>query len=43
MFNLVDLTNKHILVTGASSGIGMEIAILVSKLGAIVSLVGRKK
>jgi NAD(P)-dependent dehydrogenase (short-subunit alcohol dehydrogenase family) len=43
MFNLVDLTNKHILVTGASSGIGMEIAILVSKLGARVSLVGRKK
>ena len=43
MFNLVDLTNKHILVTGASSGIGMEIAILVSKLGARLSLVGRKK
>ena len=43
MYNLVDLTNKHILITGASSGIGMEIAITASKLGARVSLVGRKK
>ena len=43
MYNLVDLSNKHILITGASSGIGKEIAILASKLGARVSLIGRKK
>lgn len=43
MYNLVDLSNKHILITGASSGIGKEIAIVVSKLGARVSLVGRNK
>ena len=43
MHNLVDLSNKHILITGASSGIGKEIALLVCKLGARVSLVGRKK
>ena len=43
MYNLIDLSNKHILITGASSGIGKEIALLVSKLGARVSLVGRKK
>lgn len=43
MYNLIDLSNKHILITGASSGIGKETAILVSKLGARVSLVGRSK
>jgi NAD(P)-dependent dehydrogenase (short-subunit alcohol dehydrogenase family) len=43
MYNLIDLSNKHILITGGSSGIGKEIALLASKLGARVSLVGRKK
>lgn len=43
MFNLVDLLNKHIVITGASSGIGREVALLVNKLGAKVSLIGRKK
>lgn len=43
MFKLVDLSNKHILITGASSGIGREVALLVNKLGAKVSLIGRKK
>ena len=43
MYNLVDLSKKHILITGASSGIGKEIAILASKLGARVSLIGRNK
>ena len=43
MYNLVDLSNKHILITGASSGIGKEITLLVSKLGARVSLVGRNR
>ncbi len=43
MFKLVDLSNKHIVITGASSGIGREVALLVNKLGAKVSLIGRKK
>jgi NAD(P)-dependent dehydrogenase (short-subunit alcohol dehydrogenase family) len=43
MYNLVDLSDKHVLITGASSGIGKEIAVLISKLGARVSLVGRNK
>ncbi len=43
MYNLIDLSNKHIVITGASSGIGREVAILVNKLGAKVSLIGRKK
>ncbi len=43
MYNLVDLSNKHIVISGASSGIGREVAILVNKLGAKVSLIGRKK
>jgi NAD(P)-dependent dehydrogenase (short-subunit alcohol dehydrogenase family) len=43
MYNLVDLTNKHIVITGASAGIGKEISLLVNKLGASVSLIGRNK
>ena len=40
---LIDLSEKKILVTGASSGIGRETAILLSYLGAQVILVGRKE
>lgn len=42
MADLVDLTGKRILVTGASSGIGRACAILVSQLGASVVLTGRR-
>lgn len=38
-----DLTGKHILVTGASSGIGRGIAIECSKMGAAVYITGRNK
>jgi NAD(P)-dependent dehydrogenase (short-subunit alcohol dehydrogenase family) len=38
---MITLQNKNILVTGASSGIGREIAITASKLGAKVTIVGR--
>ncbi len=41
MFNPMDLSNKNILVTGASSGIGKAIAIYLSKLGANIIMVAR--
>jgi NAD(P)-dependent dehydrogenase (short-subunit alcohol dehydrogenase family) len=39
----MDLTGKTILVTGASSGLGREISILVSELGGKLVLVGRNE
>ena len=39
--NLLDFSKKRILITGASSGIGRETAVLLSKLGADLLLVGR--
>lgn len=39
--NLLDLTARRVLVTGASSGIGRATAILLSRLGAELVLVGR--
>lgn len=42
MYNLVDLRGKQILVTGASSGIGKEIAILLDSLEAKTILVARR-
>ena len=41
MINPMDLTGRRILVTGASSGIGREAAILLSRLGAGVIVSGR--
>lgn len=43
MINPMDLTGKHILITGASSGIGQATAIQASKLGAKVTLVARRE
>jgi NADP-dependent 3-hydroxy acid dehydrogenase YdfG len=39
----MDLSDHTILITGASSGIGRETAILISQLGAKVVLVGRNE
>lgn len=41
MLNPLDLAGRHFLVTGASSGIGRETAILISQLGGRVTLTGR--
>ena len=41
MINPMDLTGKHIVVTGASSGLGRQTSITLSRLGAKVSLVAR--
>lgn len=43
MFNLIDLQGKHIVVTGASRGIGRETAILCSRLGARITCVARNE
>ncbi len=37
------LSGKYILITGASSGIGRETAIMCSQMGAVVMLTGRSK
>jgi 3-oxoacyl-[acyl-carrier protein] reductase len=41
MLNLVDLSDRHILITGASGGLGHDTALLLARLGARLSLVGR--
>ena len=43
MTNLVDLSGKNIIVTGASSGIGRETCLLLGELGATLALVGRNR
>ena len=43
VFPLIDLTDKKILVAGASSGIGAETSRLLGKLGATVILVARRE
>lgn len=42
-FNPMSLEGKNILVTGASSGLGRQTALVLSKLGARLSLTGRNR
>ncbi len=43
MENPLSLNGKKILITGASSGIGKEVAILLSSLGATCAITGRNE
>lgn len=43
MMNLIDLTDKRILVIGASSGIGRQTAVTLSRVGAKLTLVARNE
>lgn len=43
MYNPFSISNKTILITGASSGIGAETAVECSKLGASVIITGRNE
>lgn len=43
MVNLIDLSNKSIVVAGASSGIGKRTAIVLSKVGAKLLLIARRE
>lgn len=43
MMNPMDLTDRHIVVTGASSGLGRQTCISLSQLGARVSLIARNE
>jgi len=40
---MISLSDKHILITGGSSGIGRETSILCNNLGAKISIVGRNE
>lgn len=43
MTDLIHMEGKHVLITGASSGIGQQTAIILSELGAHVSIIGRNE
>ena len=43
MVNLTDLSGRHIVVTGASSGLGKEVCLLSSRLGAKLSIIARRE
>ena len=43
MYNVIDLSEKKIIVIGASSGIGKQTAITLSRVGAKVILVARRE
>jgi NAD(P)-dependent dehydrogenase (short-subunit alcohol dehydrogenase family) len=43
MINPMDLSGKYIMITGASSGIGKEISLFLSRMGANIIMVARNE
>ena len=43
MKNIIDLSDKNIVITGASSGIGRQVAITLSEVGAKIILLARRE
>lgn len=43
MRDFIQMAGKHVLVTGGTSGIGRETAIILSELGARVCIIGRRE
>lgn len=43
MINPMELTDKHVLITGGSSGIGRQCAVQASRLGARVTIIARRE
>lgn len=43
MVDYVQMEGKHVLITGGSSGIGRQTAIMLSELGVRVSIIGRNE
>lgn len=43
MINPMELTGKHVLITGGSSGIGRQCAVQASRLGARVTIIARSE
>lgn len=43
MYDFIKMEGKHVLITGGSSGIGRQTAIMLSDLGAKVAIMGRRE